>query len=176
MTAVDTETTRWGPLPATAPGLSASQRREVCLDLASTLRWDHLRRAGERCWEIVRREDDYEAWLIAWPPGGRVRYHDHGPSSGSVLVLEGALLELTPRLRGDDQLRLERYRYAAGSLLEFDPGHVHDLLNEGGGLSVSLHVYSPRLECMTYFDLGPRGIIERETVRSDDEVWLRHLP
>jgi hypothetical protein len=177
--AVQTETPTREPLGGTSgqvPALSWRERAEVCRILAKTLDWDRFRNAGERCWEAVESNAAYEAWLIGWPPGGRVQLHDHGPSSGSVLVLEGALNELTPYLRSNGALRLERRRYASGSLLAFDAGHLHDLINQGDAPAVSLHVYSPRLESMTYFDLSSRGIVERETLRPVEERWDRHLP
>jgi quercetin dioxygenase-like cupin family protein len=158
------------------PALSAADRAAVCRELAASLDWEHIRDADERCWEVVRRVDEYEAWLIGWPPGGRVHFHDHGRSGGSVLVLDGALLELTPYLCSDDSLRLERHRYRAGAFFAFERGHVHDLVNEDRRPAVSLHVYSPRLESVTYFDLGPRGILERETRRPVEDRWTHHLP
>jgi quercetin dioxygenase-like cupin family protein len=158
------------------PALSAADRSAVGRELAASLDWGHLGNADQRSWEVVRRVEEYEAWLIGWPPGGRVQFHDHGDSGGSVLVLDGALEELTPYLCSDESLRLERQRYAAGALLEFEPAHVHDLVNEGGASAVSVHVYSPCLESMTYFDLGPRGIVERETLRPIEDRWTYHLP
>jgi quercetin dioxygenase-like cupin family protein len=178
-TAQETRTSRWGPLRSDlgeAPTLSDAERTEVCRGLAATVGSERLRNLEERSWEVIGRTDEYEAWLIGWPPGGRVRFHDHGRSGGSVLVLEGSLLELTPVVRRHEVLRLERHRYTTGGLLEFGPGHVHDLVNDGDAFAVSLHVYSPRLESMTYFDLGPRGIVERETRGPVEEAWMDHLP
>lgn len=170
------EQTALGARAGAMPALSPTDRGAVCRELAASLDWTHFRNAGERCWEVVRRVEEYEAWLIGWPPGGRVQFHNHGRSAGSVLVMEGSLLELTPYLCSDESLRLERHRYTAGALFAFEPGHVHDLVNEGGASAVTLHVYSPRLESMTYFDLGPRGIVERQTLRPAEEGWTHHLP
>ena len=44
--------------------------------------------------------DAYDAWLIAWAPGGTLDLHDHGGSAGSVVVVEGELMErYTDRLQ-----------------------------------------------------------------------------
>ena len=93
--------------------------------------------------EAVRRVEEYEAWLIGWPPGGRVQFHDYGGSGGSVLVLDGALHELTPYLCSDESLRLERQRYAAGALLESSRLMSTTWSTRAGASAVSLHVYSP---------------------------------
>ena len=98
------------------PALSAADRSAVCRELAGIPR---LGAAVQRRPEELGggpRVEEFEAWLIAWPPGGRVQFHDHGGSGGSVLVLDGALHELTPYLCSDESLRLERHRYGAGAL------------------------------------------------------------
>ena len=43
-------------------------------------------------------------------------------------------------------------RLAAGSVRGFEPGHVHDVVNEGPRPAMSTHVYSPPLSAMTHFD------------------------
>jgi hypothetical protein len=45
----------------------------------------------------------------------------------------------------------------AGGHVVFGPGHVHDLVNHGPGPALSVHVYSPALKAMTYFDWSPRN-------------------
>ena len=45
----------------------------------------------------MARTPDFDAWLIAWPSGGKVDLHDHGNSTGAVSVISGALVEAVPR-------------------------------------------------------------------------------
>src|SRR5262245_34784611 len=45
--------------------------------------------------------DRYEVWVIGWTTGQHVRLHDHGASAGAVVVAEGELVEVVPRLGGD---------------------------------------------------------------------------
>ena len=63
-------------------------------------------------------------------------------------MLEGSLVETsgTPRSR---RLRLRTIH--AGESVAFGPDHVHDIVNSGAVPAVSLHVYGPRLEAMTYY-------------------------
>lgn len=34
----------------------------------------------------------------------------------------------------------------------FESGHRHDIVNEGPGVAMSTHVYSPPLRSMTFYD------------------------
>jgi hypothetical protein len=59
----------------------------------------------------------------------------------------------------------------AGSTLAFGAGHVHDVRNEANEHALSLHVYSPPLTSMIYYDrfgdrLVPRG---RGWARADED-------
>src|SRR5271165_1937965 len=151
------------PPGAAPPNLGRDGLQEAAQCLAGLVRWagpSHLR---ERRWDLVARTELFDAWLIGWPPGGTVDLHDHGRSSGVVLVLEGTLVETTPVRSHDGGLRLVRRVLGAGdSGLSFSAGHVHDVTNEGERHAVSLHVYGPPLTTMTFFDIAetvlrPRG-------------------
>lgn len=49
----------------------------------------------ERTWIRLLATEDYELWLISWPPGAATDWHDHGSSSGAFTVLDGQLTEHT---------------------------------------------------------------------------------
>ena len=46
-----------------------------------------------RRWKLITRTESYEAWVIVWPPGGKIDLHDHGGSEGAIVVVSGSLLE-----------------------------------------------------------------------------------
>jgi len=90
--------------------------------------------------------DRYEAWVIGWNPGQSVELHDHGESLGALVVTEGELVEVTGRARP------RRSVLAPGAARVMGPGHVHDVLNLGPEPATSVHVYSPPLRTMTFYD------------------------
>lgn len=105
--------------------------------------------------------DDYEAWLLGWPVGNGIELHDHGDSWGAAFVVQGAINETF--LDGSGALPAGRHlrhrRLPAGSLVAFGPDHIHDMSNAGDRPALSIHVYSPRLTTMTYYENIPeRGL------------------
>jgi hypothetical protein len=110
----------------------------------------------ERCWRTVVANEKLEAWVVAWPVGGAIELHDHGNSAGAVVVARGALSEVSIRRYDDQTLFATSTSIAAGDHVVFGPEYVHDLVNGGPGPALSVHVYSPALRSMTYFDWSDR--------------------
>ena len=100
--------------------------------------------------------DDYEVWLICWDVGQMTLLHDHGPSSGAFVVVEGVLLEDHGRAGSG---RLAQRRVPRGRARSFGPSYVHNLANAGPRLATSIHAYSPRLTTMTYYAVLPGGAV-----------------
>ena len=124
--------------------------------------WPRVQReTGSRWYSRLLIEDDFEAWLLGWPIGEGIELHDHGRSSGALIVVEGALHETS--LRASDWVRpgarLHHRRLPEGSLVSFGPDHIHDVVNCGARRALSIHVYSPRLRTMTFYENRPdRGL------------------
>lgn len=55
--------------------------------------WPGMTEPAQRVWELIDSSQDFEAWVIGWPPGGAIQLHDHGESGGAVLVVQGELVE-----------------------------------------------------------------------------------
>src|ERR1700704_4464507 len=56
--------------------------------------WPRCRRdSGRRWYAPLVEEEDFEAWLLGWPVGQGIELHDHGSSSGALVVVEGTLTE-----------------------------------------------------------------------------------
>jgi hypothetical protein len=107
--------------------------------------------------------DAFEAWVIAWPPGGAIELHDHGGSSGAVVVAAGKLRE-TSVVNQTGGMALQTTVLESGRHISFGGRHVHDIVNAGETPAISVHVYAPRLTSMTYYRFT-EGVLEaRDTI------------
>lgn len=131
--------------------------------------------ADERWYALLTADEDTEAWLLGWPVGGGIELHDHGGSSGAICVVAGILSETF--VDGGDPLTaggfLRRRHLPTGTLVPFGPDHIHDVVNNGSGPALSIHVYSPRLRSMTFYDHGPGSALSAvRTERSEPGAAL----
>jgi quercetin dioxygenase-like cupin family protein len=140
----------------------------VASRLAPAVHWPGALDVTRRSWRLVARTPDFDAWLIAWPSGGRVELHDHGPSTGAVSVISGTLVEAVPWRDDTGRLSLVRHELHAGTTLGFRSGHVHDVTNESDGHALSLHVYSPALTAMTFYEVEGAHMVVLEAAWTDD--------
>jgi uncharacterized cupin superfamily protein len=160
-------------VPTAGPGVGPQRRlridpREVASRLAPAVHWPGALDTESRSWRLMARTDDFDAWLIAWPKGGKVELHDHGSSTGAVSVISGALVEAVPWRDDTGRLSLVRHELQAGATLGFGAGHVHDVTNESDQHALSLHVYSPALTTMTFYELAEDQLVVRDVTWSDD--------
>jgi Cysteine dioxygenase type I len=118
----------------------------------SATSWPGMDDPCVRCWRTIAANDRFEAWVVAWPVGGEIELHDHGGSAGAVSVASGTLIETSIRPDDDGELVAASMAIHTDDHLVFGPEHVHDLVNRGPGPALSIHVYSPALRSMTYFD------------------------
>jgi uncharacterized RmlC-like cupin family protein len=120
-----------------------------------------------RSWAMLCSAPSFQAWVISWPPGGSVEFHDHGDSSGAVQVVSGSL----------EETRIVKLRHGfyswrtaplgPGSSSEIPIGCVHDIVNVSDAPATSVHVYSPRLRSMTYYRFDQGALEKTEKVRYD---------
>lgn len=108
----------------------------------------------------------YEVWVIGWLCGQGVRMHDHGASAGVVVVTGGELTEVVPSGLAGSGHEAER-ALTPGQAWDVPVGAVHDVVNRSAEPATSIHVYSPPLTQMTYYD--PDTLRPVETVRLEDE-------
>ena len=120
--------------------------------------------------EVVRHDADgrqpvllvateaYEVWVIGWTTGQHVRMHDHGDSAGAVVVTSGELHEVLPdRSGGTVELPLP-----SGTVRHLPVGIVHDVVNRAAEPATSIHVYSPPVTRMTYYDPDTLAPVDSE--------------
>jgi len=173
------------PAPPCAPGADASGTggcgaeplaAHVLADIAAGFA------AATPLWRgVVRHDPDgrqpvrliaterYEVWVIGWTTGQHVQVHDHGPSAGAVAVTEGELTEVLPRRVGG---AVER-TLETGRLRHLAVGTVHDVVNRAAAPATSLHVYSPPLTTMTYYDAATLAPVETAAVAPERPVLQR---
>jgi len=131
--------------------------------------WAGTSDLGQRTWGLIAASETYEAWVITWPPGGRIELHDHGLSSGAVTVASGELRESTVVQSEGGSAHCETKLVGAGESVTFGAHYVHDFANVGTSSARSVHVYAPRLTAMTYFDLVDGNLVRGDTIRFDPE-------
>jgi len=95
----------------------------------------------------------FDIWLIGWHAHQGVDLHDHGGSAGAFTVVEGQLLETAGDADGTGALH--ETHLSVGSARSFGPGHVHWVVNPTAEVATSVHVYSPPLETMDFYESTP---------------------
>jgi len=128
---------------------------DIAEGLARSVSAEHLPPGADRRWVRLLATPSYDAWLIGWPPGTGLDLHDHGESSAAVCIVSGVLDEQHGARRGS--ARIATRRLVAGDAVAFGPSHVHAVHNAGDRDALSVHVYSPPLSTMTFFEQGPRA-------------------
>lgn len=142
-----------GTVPALSlPPLSPHALADIAAGLAASVTGDEVRVAPGELRGFVRllESPSYEAWLIAWAPSGALELHDHGGSAGALHVVRGELVELFTDAIDRRPLRSRPVR--AGQDLPLPATRIHEVWNPGPRTAVSVHVYSPRIRTMTFFD------------------------
>ena len=103
--------------------------------------------------------DEYDAWLLHWPVSTSVTPHDHGESAGAFTVVSGELTEV----RWHGFVRRARL-LVPGEVVAVPAGVVHDVIAPGPSPALSVHVYSPPLREMGFYDASGRELIDRQAV------------
>lgn len=114
----------------------------------------------ERRYQRVLATPAYEAWVICWPVGKSLDLHDHGGSAGAFSVVSGQLDEAT--LKGGATVVRT---VDAGQTVSFGSSMVHAVVNRSSTVATSVHVYSPPLASMVYYqpdDSGQLGAVAED--------------
>lgn len=97
----------------------------------------------------------YDVWLITWPDGSGLGSHDHGGARSVMQVIDGELVEIFADYvdRQVPAARILRRGDSTSAATSF----IHDLANRSGADATTLHVYSPPLTDVSFFDLNADG-------------------
>ncbi len=120
----------------------------------------------DRIYTQLYRDPHLDVWLICWTGTQDTGLHDHDLSSGAVRVVDGALDEDRLRMAGG----VATTRYEAGGSFRFDASRIHDVRNAEGHVTVSLHLYSPPIWRMGYYDVGEDGSLARRSLSYAEEL------
>jgi predicted metal-dependent enzyme (double-stranded beta helix superfamily) len=121
----------------------------------------HVRHSPlERLYVRLHLDDHLEAWLICWSQRQDTGFHDHDRSRGAVAVVGGALAERRLAVGGPPPAVAI---HPTGAVFSFGATHIHDVSQTGADLATSLHVYSPPLGEMGFYDVARDGILSRRT-------------
>jgi rhodanese-related sulfurtransferase len=110
---------------------------------------------GRRFYEQLVETDEYDVWVIGWAPGQAIAAHDHGESAGAIVVTEGALVETRwSAVDGDHADAQAGFRFVrpGDEPAVFTSDDVHAIANLHDRPATSVHVYSPPLSSMGWFD------------------------
>jgi hypothetical protein len=108
-------------------------------------------------------------WLICWLDAQDTGYHDHELSSGAVFVVEGVLCEDYFYRDADGWIDVRTRERRAGEVFDFDGASIHGVRHAGGPPATSIHVYSPALWRMGYYEPGEGGL-RRASITYADEM------
>lgn len=119
----------------------------------------------------------YDVWLITWPGGSGIEPHDHGNVRSVLHIVDGELTEIFSDRTGrsDPAVRILH----RGASMPAEPSVVHAMTNRSGADATTLHVYSPPLVDVTFFDLHSAGdyepmrstaVVERAAQASSEEM------
>jgi hypothetical protein len=141
-----------------APAALLGVARELARDAA---KWRAVaqHRPDERWFLRIAAHEEFDTWLIGWDAHRGVDLHDHGGSAGALYVVEGELLETSGRRDGAAQFHDQRL--TAGTARAFGPGHVHRVANPTAAVATSLHVYSPPLVSMDFYEADAANTLSR---------------
>lgn len=156
-------------------GLGTHALALLALRWSRSAEWESLEAVETRSWRLFARNEACDAWLIAWPVGGAIQLHDHGESSGAIVVVSGTLEETRIKRNVAGVFEPTRSALAVGGVpASFSRHEIHDVTNAGPAAALSLHVYSPRLTTMTFYELLEDKLVVRlrEDV-ADDEPEVR---
>jgi predicted metal-dependent enzyme (double-stranded beta helix superfamily) len=131
---------------------------------------DHVRHDPEtRHFVQLYRDTNIDVWLICWLDAQDTGYHDHDLSSGAVYVCEGALAEDFFYRDAEGWIDVRTRERAAGGVFDFDGASIHGMRHAGGPPATSIHVYSPALWRMGYYEPGEGGL-RRTAITYADEM------
>jgi Cysteine dioxygenase type I len=160
-----------GRLPA-GENLTREQLIELATAIGHERRFwiDKVRHDPQsRFYAQLYRDANIDVWLICWMDSQDTGYHDHDISSGAVYVVEGLLHEDYLYRGADGWVRELTRERRAGTGFHFDGASIHGMRHAGGPPATSIHVYSPALWRMGWYEPGEGGL-RRAAVTYADEL------
>ena len=149
--------------------LTTEQLEQFVATLASAPEsWAHLIRHSDdvRVYELIRDDEDVNAWVICWSEDQDTGFHDHDESAAAIAVISGQVREERLRLGSSPRVRT----ISGGSCFTLPPVAIHRVLHSGDLPAVTIHAYSPPLTRTGAYRIGPGGELERESLSIEQEL------
>jgi hypothetical protein len=157
--------------------LTREQLAQLATEIAHEPRFwrEHVHHDVEsRHYVQLYRDANVDIWLECWVRAQETGYHDHDLSSGAVYVIEGTLVEDYFFRDDDGWIREQSREHTAGSVFHFDGAGIHGMRHPvDGPPSTSIHVYSPALWRMGWYEPGEQGM-RRMAITYADELFGEH--
>ena len=157
---------------AAGENLTRPQLAELATTIGREPRfWSRLVRHDPqtRYFNQIYRDANLDVWLICWLDAQDTGYHDHELSSGAVYVVEGNLCEDYFYRDAEGWITVRTRERPAGTVFDFDGASIHGVRHAGGAPASSIHVYSPALWRMGYYEPGEGGL-RRTSITYADEL------
>ncbi len=122
--------------------------------------------ASQRRYELVYEDGRMDAWVLSWMPGQGTGFHDHYISGVGLCVARGCVREDVMVYGSEPQSR----DLCAGATRRGGPGYIHRVSYGDGLPSVTVHVYSPRLDWVGQYRLDADGVMQREVRPGRNEL------
>ena len=152
--------------------LTRPQLAELAIAIGNEPRFcaEHVRHdPNTRYFQQLYRDANLDVWLICWLDAQDTGYHDHDLSSGAVYVCEGQLCEDYFHRDAEGWIHVLTRKRATGEVFDFDGASIHGMRHAGGPPASSIHVYSPALWRMGYYEPGEGGL-RRVSITYADEM------
>ena len=121
---------------------------------------------------VLYSSSDYEVMMASWRPNTECAPHNHGFSTGTVLVLEGAFEEISYRPvpeTGDLATHTgSARRLQKGQFIEVEGNVFHSMRNLGN-IGFTLHFYTPAIKNMQVLDLKNKRTL---TLGDNCGAWI----
>lgn len=104
---------------------------------------------------LIHTGPGYQAWLLCWRRGQFSPIHDHTGSACGVRVIQGVATETLFRKRRDGRLvRGKTFTHKAGTVIASVDSDIHTMGCHADATEdlISLHIYSPALTGMKFYD------------------------
>lgn len=159
------------PTPSADPGayLSVKQLERFAAVLAADpARWRHLVRheRDTRVYKQIFSDERVNAWLICWSDGNDTGFHDHDESAGGIAVISGRVRDERLAVGSGPVVR----EVSAGECFNVPATAIHRVLHGGAEPAITIHAYSPPLDRMGSYRVGPHGELERQALSSEEEL------
>lgn len=123
-------------------------------------------REEERVCVQLHTDDHLDVWLICWNNDQDTGFHDHDRSTGAMRVLQGEVREQVLKFAVPPASHV----FTEGDDVLLEASRIHCMCHSGKRPAITLHAYSPPLERMGIYDLGPDGEITRTSAPKQNDI------